>query len=187
VRWVWTRTAEQVRWARGSEGAVYKAALALGAAYVEDPPLIQSANVRLKIARVAVSLAAATFSTDAEHELVVVKPEHVKDAVTFINRLYEMKGFGYAERSRELLSDRGEAESHRDDIKQYLVGRKGLAKFLRNSSRFRGRDIEEVMNMSREEANAVINTLWNSRMIRREGADVRVEPTLHALLREVRL
>jgi hypothetical protein len=187
VRWAWTRTAEQVVWARGAEQAVFAAALEIGRRYTEDPPLIQSANVRLKIARTAVALAARLFSTDDTCERIVVKPEHVNDAVSFIDRLYSMQGFGYAERSAEILKDRAEAEAQSDDVKQYLLGRKGLAKFLRNQGRFRRQDLEEIMNMSREEANAVINTLWNARMVRKEGAEVRVEPTLHALLREIKL
>lgn len=187
VRWAWTRTADQIVWARGAEQAVFAAALEIGRRYTEDPPLIQAANVRLKIARTAVALAARLFSTDDTHEKLIVTAAHVGDAVAFIDRLYSMKGFGYAERSEEILKDRSEAASKSDEIKQYLIGRKGLAKFLRNSGKFRRQDLEEILNMSREEANAVINTLWNSRMVRKEGADVRVESTLHALLREIKL
>jgi len=187
VRWAWTRKPEQVVWARDAEKAVYDAAMVMGAAYIEDPPLVQAANIRHKIARVAVALAARLFSTDETYERVVVKVEHVNDAVAFINRLYKMRGFGYAERSEEIIKDRKHARDHRDDIKQYLVGRKGLAKFLRAQGKFRRQDLEEIMNMSREEANAVINTLWNARMVRKEGGDVRVEPTLHELLREIKL
>lgn len=186
VRWAWTRTAEQVVWARGSEQLVYKLALQMGGQYVEDPPLVQASNIRLKISRVAVALAARTFSTDETHQKVIVTPDHIEDAVAFMNRVYSMPGFGYAERSNELLHDRAEAKENYDDIKQYLIGRKGLAKFLRNAGRFQSKDLESFMNMSRDEANAVINTLWNARMVRKERGDVVVEPMLHALLREVK-
>src|SRR5205823_9872562 len=58
LMWCWTRGIEDVTWARGAEDEVYKTALALGERYVEDPPLVQAANVRIKVARVAVALAA---------------------------------------------------------------------------------------------------------------------------------
>jgi len=132
-------------------------------------------------------MAARIFSTDDTHERLIVKIEHVEDAVAFMNRVYGMPGFGYAERSKEILHDRQEAANNYDDVKQYLVGRKGLAKFLRNAGRFQAKDLESFMNMSRDEANAIVNTLWNSRMVRKERGDVVVEPMLHALLREVRL
>lgn len=186
VRWAWTRTAEQVVWARGAEQVVYDQALKMGALYTEDPPLVQSANIRLKIARVAIALAVRTFSTDETHEKVIVTGAHVEDAVYFMNTLYNMPGFGYAERSREVLSDRQAAAEAYDDVKQYLIGRKGLAKFLRNAGRFQSKDLESFMNMSRDEANAVVNTLWSSRMVRKERGDVVVEPMLHSLLREVK-
>lgn len=186
LRWTWSRTPEQVKWARGSANAVYAAAKVMGKQYVEDPPLVQAANVRLKIARVAVAMAARLFSTDADFECIVVTPEHVKDAVKFMNKLYGMEGFGYAELSGERLQDVRDAANSQDEMRHYLRNNKGLAKFLRNMNTFRRQDLEEIMNMSREEANAVINTLWNARMVRKDKMDVRVEPAMQHLLREVR-
>jgi hypothetical protein len=187
LMWVWTRGIEDIMWARGAEEAVYKLAMELGERYVEDPPLVQAANARIKIARVAIALAARTFSTDDTCEKVVVTKEHVEDAVKYMDLLYGMPAFGYLERSRERIQDRIDAEENREEIRRYLLERRGLAKLLRNNSRFRRQDLEEVLNIDREAANAIINKLYNSRMIRKEGgADNIVEPTLHGLLRDVR-
>lgn len=186
LMWVWTRSADQIVFASGAEDAVYKEAMKMGERYVEDPPIVQAANARIKIARVAVALAARTFSTDASHEKVIVTKDHVRDAVKFMDLLYEMDAFGYAERSRERLDDIKEAEENRDDIRRYLLENRGLAKFLRTNAKFRRQDLEEVLNRDRDAANAIINKLWVARMVRKEGADLRVEPTLHGLLREVR-
>jgi hypothetical protein len=186
LMWVWTRQPDQIKWAGGAEKTVFKLANEMGARYVEDPPLVQAANIRIKIARVAVALAARTFSTDSTHERVVVTSEHVVDAVAFMDRIYGMQAFGYRERSEERIADRKEAESKKRDISQYLKGRPTLGKYLRGTGSFRRQDLEEVLNVSREEANAIINTLWEARMVRKDKGDVRVEPTLHALLREVK-
>jgi len=186
IRWVWTRQSEQVIWAPGAQEAVYSGALEMGRRYVEEPPLVHHSNVRMKIARVSVALAARLFSTDETYENVVVKPEHVQDAIAFMDRVYNMKPMGYAERSREIIADREEARKNYDDVKIYLHGRPGLAKFLKGTGSFRRQDIEEVLNTDRSDANSVVNTLLNARMVRKQGADVRVEPTLHELLREVR-
>jgi hypothetical protein len=186
LRWVWSRTPDQVKFARGAANAIYAAAKVMGKAYVEEPPLVQAANVRLKIARVAVAMAGRLFSSDESGECIVVTTDHVHDAVAFMNRLYEMRGFGYAELSRERLDDVREAANAQDEVRHFLRQNKGLAKFLRNMNTFRRQDLEEIMNMSREEANAVINTLWSNRMVRKDKQDVRVEPALHGLLREVR-
>jgi len=186
LMWCWTRSPEQIIWAPKAEEAVFKAANDMGSRYTEDPPLVQAANIRIKIARVAVALAGRLFSTDDKFERLIVKVEHVEDAVAFMDSLYSMEGFGYAERSKERLGDRSAAEGNQQEIRDYLAQRPGLAKFLRNAAKFRRQDLEEILNVSREDANATINTLWEARMIRKENADVKVEPTLHKILREVR-
>jgi hypothetical protein len=187
LMWVWTRRADQIVWAAGAEDCVYKLAMEMGKRYTEDPPILQAANARIKIARVAVALAARTFSTDEEtHEKVIVTAQHVEDAVSFMDTVYSLDSFGYAERSRERLDDIAEAKSNVDATRTYLLERKGLAKFLRSNPAFRRQDLEEILNLDRDACNAVINKLWNSRMVRKEGANVKVEPTLHGILREVR-
>lgn len=186
VRWVWSRKPEQIVWEDGAEAAVYKAANDLGSRYVESPPLVQAANVRVKVARLAVALAARLFSTDDSYENVVVRRDHVEDAVAFLDRIYNMPGFGYAELSREAMEDKAHAVAKRDSILAWLRGRQGLAKFLRSNSTFRRQDLEEILNTGREEANAIINTLWEARMVKKDKGDVRVEPALHDLLRKVR-
>ena len=186
LMWVWTRQPDQVIWADGSEGKVFDCANEMGKLYIEDPPLVQGANIRIKIARLAIAIAARTFSTDASNENVLVLPEHVEDAMMFMNLLYGMQAFGYRERSRERLSDRYEAEKNKDKIEQYLKGRPLLAKHLRSAGKFRRQDLEELLNSSREEANGIINTLFEARMVRRVLGDIYVEPTLHELLRTVK-
>lgn len=185
IRWAWSRTPEHIIWMKGSEQLVFKAANDLGARYIEDPPLIQAANVREKVARVAVALAARTFSTDPQGERVIVKRAHVRDAVSFIDSLYGMRGFGYAERSRDILTHRKEAGKHAKEIKQYLTRKAGLAQFLRGTSKFRRQDIEEILNVDREQANAIISRLWDAKMVRKEKGDIYIEPTLHTILREI--
>lgn len=187
LMWVWTRQADQIVFTGGAENEIYTSANEMGSRYVEDPPLVQAANIRIKIARVAVALAARTFSTDGTHQKIIVKHQHVKDAVEFMDRLYEMPGFGYAERSRERRADAEAATDNRLMIRNYLHERKGLARFLRQTSHFRRQDLEEMLNLSRDEANAVTNKLWEARMVRKDGGDIRVEPTLQGLLREVRM
>jgi predicted transcriptional regulator len=95
-----------------------------------------------------------------------------------------MPTFGYRDRSDEVFEDRREAENNRDMMRKYLLSNRDLAKFLRSNATFRRQDIEEILNTTREDANAKINKLWSARMVRKDGGDIRVEPTLHTILRE---
>lgn len=185
LRWVWSRQPDQVVWAGAAERMVYRAANDLGQRYVEEPPLIQGANVRTKVARVSVALAARLFSTDRSGEQIVVRPEHVRDAVKFIDHLYGMKNFGYRERSQDVIHDRKRAFKNKAKIKHYLLSREGLPRFLRDNGEFRRQDLETMLNYTREEAAAVVNMLWDARMVRRNGPDVLIEPTLHDVLRRM--
>lgn len=185
LRWVWSRTAENVRWGEGAVSAVYEAAEGLGARYVEEPPLIQAANAREKVARLAVAIAARLFSTDDRGEDIIVKREHVAGAVAFIRVLYDNPDFGYGERSREIIDDQRAAENNIELARRYLLNKPGLAKFLRSNGQFRRQDLEEILDTDKEEANAIISQLYELRMIYKVKGDVRCQPTLHKLLREV--
>lgn len=186
LRWVWSRTGDQVIWREGAVEATYRAAEDLGSRYVEDPPLIQAANVREKVARVAVAIAARLFSSDERGDSVIVERAHVQSAVAFIDRLYSMEGFGYAERSHEVIADRSAAEQHVELARKFLVNKPGLSKFLRSQGKFRRQDLEEILDVDREEANAIISQLYDMRMVYKDKGDVRLTPTLHGLLRGVK-
>lgn len=184
LMWCWTRQPDQIVWAPGAEERVFELANEMGKRYVENPPLVQAANIRVKIARTAAALAARLFSTDKDCELVLIQPVHVEAAVNFMDRIYGMRAFGYLDRSEERLRDLAEAEAKKPEIEQYLFGMPKLARYLKSTGKFRRQDLEEVLDMHREEANTVISTLWEARMVRKDLGDIRVEPTLHALLRE---
>lgn len=184
--WVWSRKAEDVIWAKAAEAAVYAQSIDMGKRYVEDPPLVQAANVRMKIARLAVAIAARLFSTDESHTQVVVNVEHVNAAVELMDRLYSMKGFGYAQLSEERLGDLAEGVKNYNRAREYLGARKDVSKFLRQSGKFRRQDLEDMLNLPRETAQSVINDLWDLRMVSRSNADIRPTPLLHDILREIR-
>lgn len=186
LRWVWSRKADHVRWVDGAEQAVFDAALDLGGRYVEQPPLIQSANVRIKVARIAVALAARTYSTDEDGEAVLVGPVHVRDAVAFLDKIYGMPGFGYKAWSEEKINDLRQASEFYDKAKEFLGNQPGLGKFLRSMGSFRRTDLEDMLNMSKEDASRVITHLWNLRMIIRQGPQIKLVPLMHELLRETK-
>jgi 5S rRNA maturation endonuclease (ribonuclease M5) len=186
LRWVWSRTPENVRWDEGATQAVYDAAEKLGGLYVEDPPLIQAANVREKVARLTVALAARLFSTDERGEDIIVTRAHVRGAVAFIRSLYDNQDFGYGERSREIIDDSRVAQKNIEAARRYLLNKPGLSKFLRSQGKFRRQDLEEILDVDREEANAMISQLYELRMVYKDKGDVKLTPTLHILLREVK-
>lgn len=186
VMWAWSRKPEHIVWEREAERLVFTAALRLAEIYSENPPLLQGANARVKIARMAVALAIATFSSP-DGEQVTVTAQHVFDAAQFLDVLYSKPVFGYKEVSLELRDHSEIASGSRPYISQFINRRRGLGTFLRNcAGSFRSKDLEDILGYNREEAQKVMNTLWNYKMITKVGADIRIAPVLHDLLRDMR-
>jgi hypothetical protein len=185
LMWVWSRTSDQVFFNKAAERTIFFRAEQLGGQYTQSPPLIQAANIRIKLARIAAAIAARTFSTDRTHKKVVILPEHVEAAVEIINKLYGMEAFGYLERSKEEIDDEKAAATNRPRMKRYLFEQPELTRFLKGRSHFRRQDLEEILELSREEANGITGTLWKNHMIRKEGSNNVIEPTLHGILREI--
>jgi MCM P-loop domain len=186
VRWAWSRTAEDVVYSPGAVELALSEANRLGRAYADEPPLIQGADVRNKIARMAAALAARTFSSPDGIQLLVDR-SHVQGAVKFLEHIYNMEGFGYGEISRMRSREHGEGQENMADVAAYLKGRGQLAQFLTSNSSFRRFDLEEVLNISKDEANAIIAALWEKRMVRKERGNLIVQPVLHTILRGAKL
>jgi hypothetical protein len=187
LQWAWSRKAADVVFQQGTVRAVYQAAMELGDTYIEDPPLVQAANIRMKIVRVAVAMAARLFSTpEDDYERVLVTVQHVKDAKAFIDHLYNMPGFGYAERSRYEIKNREESVRNRDAIQEFLDDHTGLADFIAGQGgSFRRTDMSDTLNYVPEMAQGVCNKLWELKAVTKSGkVDFLVTPVLHELVRE---
>lgn len=186
VLWGWSRSAAQIVWTRGAVAATYRAALRLGNTYVENPPLIQRANARMKIARIATALAIRTFSTDEGGENVIVRSSHVDGAVRFIHHLYGSPGFGYLALSQISYKDRQVAIRSIQDAKEFVYSEAGLAHLLFSSGRsFRGNDLVEVLSITKDHADSIVRQLANYRMIERGGPQNIISPVLRDIVREL--
>lgn len=185
VMWAWSRKAEDIQWERGAEKEVLRKAEALASRYVEQPPLVQGANVRMKIARVAVALAIRTFSTDSTGQRVIVTKKHVRSAFKFIDKMYSKEKFGYRAISRERMDAHRKATRSRDDVARWIRTHEGLEQFLRERNTFRAQDMEQMLGKDRHETGTMLNALWNWNMIRKVGADIVSEPALISLIRDM--
>ncbi len=186
ILWVWSRTQEDIVWAKGAEEEVLRFATKLGERYVDDPPLIQAANIRVKIARMAVAMAARVFSTDATGEKIVVRKSHVRDAVRFLDKIYTKTSFGYHTISMEATKDKEVALVSKREVRKYLLEHDGLSRFLRQHNSFRLTDLMEMRNMEKDEAKLVIEFLSDKRMITKKQAQIIVMPILNEILRKIK-
>ncbi len=188
IMWAWSRRTDQVRFLKGVEEHIYAAAEDLGSRYVPDPPLIQIANARIKVARLAVAFAARTFSTDRSGEVVMVKRAHVRAAVQFLDTIYGEQAMGYLERSNKIMENRRRAEKAKVEARKYLKQNPSLIETLLavGATDFRKRDFEEFGGVDRDDVAVIIPKLLGWRLITRKSRGyMAMEPALVDLLREL--
>lgn len=184
--WAWSRRAEQVRWEPDGYRHVYRMAEKMGKIFVGSPPLIQRTNVREKIARLSVALAARTFSTDETGEFLVVTKQHVEDATRFLYKLYSYDNFGYLRISKRAERNHQIAMKNRAKIKKWLKEHQQVLEFLLDrKGSFRSQDLEEMAHMLRDEVNEVLGVLSKAKMISKDKSQIIIEPVLHEVLKQL--
>lgn len=189
VTWAWSRKRDDVVWDTGVERYILQQAEALGSRYIADPPLIQPENVRVKLARLAVAVAARLFSHDGTGEKVFVTKAHVRASVKFIDDLYGMRWFGYGDHSRKELRAKQAAHNSAAECRRWLLERDRVLNTLRtviNDTQFRSRDLEEFGGIDKEEAATHVGELLRMGMIRRRSKGyINMMPELIRIVREL--
>lgn len=189
VTWAWSRRPEDILWGKGVERHVLACAEEVGGRYVADPPLIQPENVRMKLARLSVAVAARVFSHDGTGLKVLVTKDHVDAAVQVLDMLYGKRWFGYADHSRKEIRARQAAEEYANACRSFLLSHEGVLRALRtviNDTQFRARDFEEFGGMERDMAGQVVSELLRMGMVRRRSKGyMSMMPQLIATVRDL--
>jgi DNA primase len=188
IKWVWSLTRNDVVISEAAQKAVVKAAMELGERYISDPPLIQSENVRFKLLRIAAALAARTFSANKAGKLLV-KAEHVRDAVRFLDTIYAEDAMGYARASKRAIEGDRRAQEKRQLVVNYLREHPDdilLTLNMVGGATFRTRDFVDFGGMEPANAKQAVQTLlkWNVIKLKSRG-DIQMDPVLIKAIREV--
>lgn len=188
VAWVWSRKAEDVWWEEGAEDLVFALAEELGHEYLPDPPLVQTENMRMKLARLSVAVAARLFSTDRSGEKVLVAAKHVHTAVAILNRLYGTEAFGYQQHSKRELRAAKQATANRREVLDLLRNDLDAAQaliHLMSINRFKLRDITDFGNMEPDAARALQVELMKMKMLRGSSGFLYMQPQLMEVLKYI--
>jgi hypothetical protein len=93
ILWAWSRKADQIEITKPAMKRILAKSDELSEkyGYSQDIPLMEPADLRKKLARMAISLASLVHATDANHEMVIVEPEHVDYVYDFLTVIYDNK------------------------------------------------------------------------------------------------
>jgi hypothetical protein len=185
VHWAWSRKPEQIKWSQAATEACLEAARSMGTRYNQDPPLVQAANVRIKLARLATAIAMRLFSAD-ENLNCLVRVEHVKAAVAFMDRVYGLPGFGYLARSERKIKDKAEARDHQDRAVDMLANMPKVYRFLQDTDgQFKTADMAPACNGDLGGATNLCQKLADMNLIIMRRGLYHIQEELFDVLRKV--
>ena len=95
VMWAWSREPNQVYFEDDAVTLILDLALEMGRIYNPQIPLVQSENIRVKLAKVSAAVAARVFSCDETGKKLIVTKSHVEAAHWFITSCYNKKSMAY--------------------------------------------------------------------------------------------
>lgn len=100
IRWVWSRTTDQVTFSPDVMQYLMERSTVLNEKFDSDISFL-GADARFKLARIAVACAACCFSSDDSGEILVVEKEHVDWAERFMTNCYSNDTFRLHEYAQE--------------------------------------------------------------------------------------
>lgn len=106
LAWTYSRRMEEILWDPVAEQEVVLAAARLCNYYDATVPLVEPAEQRKKIAKVAVSVAAQVFSTDPSFRAIVVTVDHVRAAERLFHLWFDKPAMGYNSYSAKMRQER---------------------------------------------------------------------------------
>lgn len=96
IRWVWSRTAEQIVFAPDTELYLMQKANQLNTEYDCHIKLFGTEAWK-KLARIAIAMAGYTVSTDETYENIIVTKEYIDEAANYMRNLYDNETFKFKE------------------------------------------------------------------------------------------
>ena len=181
VLWAWSRKPDDVIITDEATQRILESATEMGAKYSSKIPIVEAADQRIKIARLAVAAACCVFSSDETGQKVIVKPEHVDFVVDFMNELYCTKSFGYDRLSEQ---DMVTSDTSADNIGKLrslfltlpLVDANEMAKILYQLPYFSRATLEDYTGLSKDDLKMLLKYMTNNHLVDKVKGDYRRLP-----------
>jgi hypothetical protein len=186
ILWAWTRKKEQIEFEEGAEALCLERANRLCKKFSESMPLCDKGTMRYKIARLAISAAAMTFSTlDKSVEVVLVRKCHIDFVADFIENEYSRDKFGYARFSAGELYKANiiQPEEVMKTIATTKYPNEFLTQLLHNEE-INLRDIQDWCEVDRDTANGIMSSLARRQALRRVKMSYNKTPAFITLIKE---
>lgn len=165
ILWCWSRTPNDIIFETEAVDAILKYAIIQGKTYSAKIPLVEGANQRIKLAKLAVATAARVFSTDDSGEKIIVKEAHVEFAYQFLEEVYSKPSLDYKGYSERELGDYRLAMEKQEEVFVYLNAFPEVGELLDRQDFILPRHFEEQLGLIRETSQEHIAFFNRTRML----------------------
>jgi len=142
VLFAWTRKPEHIKITKEMERKINMLAKDMTDAYSLDIPLV--ADIKIKLARISVSIACMMVSTDETNENIIVKESHIMYAYYWLKEMY--KEFRYDTFSNRIMKDNGIDDNSIRRLEQ-LICKTHVAQALLDADKISDEVISDAFNV----------------------------------------
>lgn len=179
--WAWSRRPENIKITDEATQHILNKATEMGSFYSSKVPIVEAADQRLKIARLAIAAACCVVSTDESFENVIVKPEHVDFVVDFMNEVYRTKSFGYdrlseQEQENSDTSDTNIAKLRSAFLTLPIVDANEMARILYQLPYFSRATLEDYTGLAKDDLKLLLKFLTTQHLVDKSRGDYRRLP-----------
>lgn len=171
IRWIWSRTAEQIQITEVVGRYIIEQANALNQVY-DSHIKIFGTEAWKKLARVAIAVAGYVVSTDAAYQSIIVDKEHVDYAVQFLIKLYDNSTF----RLKEYVEHQRKYSTIDDDgvtaLQRVYEQAPALLQHLEASSKTSRNNLIAAAGMTNDTYNLTMTKLVQGMFVRYHGSDI---------------
>lgn len=164
IMWAWNKGPDDVVWMDSADRMILAVAQEFGERYSSDIPLAIGAEMRMKIARMSVGLAASLFSTEEKGEKVLVYPSHVFIVAKWLKKQYDNHVLGFYDYSDKR---RREGSLTNEYAVQQIVDTEEQINMLLDTDQFQLSDFEVIFNKDRERVRGIIGELRKCGAVRK--------------------
>jgi hypothetical protein len=184
ILWGWSRKAENITFHNDAVEAILEYAIKMGKVYSSQIPLVEAADQRIKLARLAVAVAVRVFST-TDGEMLDVRRGHVDFAYQFLEACYRKASLGYLEFSLLQRQDEHLLEEKYEEIHKFVSDyREAMDMFMRYNS-VKPRDLEDMLDMDRDTVRVIVQLMTRFQLVTKTNTGLIKRPHFIKLMKSV--
>lgn len=168
IMWLWTRQPDQIKMSSKTERVILDLALEISQDYIPDIPLVESADIRHKLARMAASIAGMVYSTN-DGENLIIKPTHARAARQILDEFYKAPGlnyYGWSDEHKRIIHSEQKLIELRFDFKAAFISKwEDIAKWILDSSDFNKAILRTSCGLESKETDQVMAFLITCRFV----------------------